>query len=823
MPRRLPRRAAAGALLMAGLLLLAPAPALPQEEAPGQMAREVVDQMLATEGPRIWQQAERLTGIGTESLPAIREKLPTAPPWARLGLARALLGLKELELARATLMDLLDPALPPEVRVGAADQLGISGNSLSEPALIAERILRLQSDELDPRLRIHAYRALYGITKEPVWRRKLEDAMKSTEDGNLRTEAALLLADAGFVEAAKPLLSAVKDEPSERGRLARTLLERGTIEDNAAALRNENRRLRREAEKAAGKPAGAAPAGDPVVPGFEPGLLEALLKVVLANADAAPGNAEPGAREKWVRERLEGAAHGLVTGIDPHTAFFDRAERESWMKSIQGDSYGGIGAYVEIDADGYFAIKRPMFNSPAWNSGLMPGDRILEIDGWATTGEAIDVIISHLKGPAGTKVVIKVHRKGWTEARDQTLERGQIRVPSTWSAVLPGDVGYILLEDFSANAAEEVAKALAGFKESGVRGIVLDLRWNGGGLLEQAVDIASLFMDPGKDVVRTSGRSQRGYSRATRGRRADVSRLPLVLLVNGGSASASEILAGCLKHHKRSVLVGERTFGKGSVQIVLPVTVQPFCEPYVDANGNGEYDFPEEFDDADDDGKRGDAEPFYDRNQDGKWNDGEPFTDENGNGKFDSPAVKVTIARYFLPDNTSPERTRVKTVRGRDVWKGGIEPDIGVKDDALEGWKVEAAALLVENADFKAYVEGIFAGHREMALALAEADGGSTDAYPGFDAFYATLGTPLSKMDVRWVLRTRVRLKASDILGRPLLADWELDAQLQRALLRVLEEMKIDPAAVPAYRSLVGKTFEAPPVDTDMALPSPGK
>lgn len=831
MSRRAPRLLPAAALLAAGLLL-APPPAAPADggETPGEAAREAAEQMLAAEGPRVWQQAERLAGLGPESVPVIREKLAAAPPWARLGFARALLGLKETELARATLLALLDPSLPSDVRVFAADQLGISGNSLSEPKAIVERITRLQAEELDPRLRIHAWRALYGITKENAWRRQIEEAMKSTEDPNLRTEAALLLADAGFVDAAKPLLKAVKDEPSERGRLARTLLDRATMEENAMALRNEVGRLRKEAEKAAAAGApGAAPAGSGV-PGFDTSLLEEILATLLEAADAAPGGREPGAREKWVRERLEGAAHGIVTGIDPHTAFFDLKERDDWIKGIQGESYGGIGAYVEIDADGWFSIKRPMFGSPAWDAELRPGDRVLEIDGWATSGEAIDVIISRLKGPAGTDVVIKVHRKGWVEARNMTLRRAQITVPSTWSAVLPGDIGYVLLEDFSARATEEVTRALAGFREAGVKAVVMDLRWNGGGLLDQAVGLASLFLPPGKTVVSTKGRTYRGYTKATE-KVADVGALakaPLVVLVNGGSASASEILAGALQQHGRAKLVGERTFGKGSVQVVLPLPVMPFCEPWTDTvrDGerarNGRYDFAEDFDDLDGDGKRGPQEPFFDRNQNGRFDDAEPYEDRNGNGRFDSPAVKVTVYKYHLPDGTSPERVRVKTARGREIWRGGIEPDIAVKDEIPEGWKVEAAVLLAENPLFKAYVDRLFETDRAGALALAEADGGDVASYPGFAEFHASLGTPLTPMDVRWILRTRLRLRASDLRGAPLLADWELDSQLQRAILRALEEAGTDPATIPQYRSLLGKVFEAPPADADPPLPGNG-
>ncbi len=815
MLRRLP---AAPALLLAALLAAPPA-ARPEE--PAEQARAVVDQMVATEGAGIWQQAERLAGMGPESLPAIKEKLGTAPPWARLGLARALLGLKENELARTTLLALLDPAQPRDVRIGAADQLGNAGLDPADRAAIAASIEKSLADELDPRVRVHAYRSLFALTKEPRWRRELEVSMRTTEDRNLKREAALLLADAGSVDAVKGVLMALRDEPTERGRLARWLLETSTLEECNAALRRENRDLRRKAEQAP-SPAeavpGAAPAPPPV-PGFDAALLQAILAVLLKDADGAPPVTDSAAREAWVRERLEGAAHGLVTGFDPHTAFLDREEREEWNKDLIDKDYGGIGAYVDADAEDFFSIRRPMFGSPAWNAGLAPGDRILEIDGWSTVGKPVNVVITHLKGPAGTKVVVRVHRKGWTETRDMTLTRAQIHVPSSYSALLPGGVGFLSLEGFNAGADREIRSAVADLRRGGARTLVLDLRSNGGGLLAQAVAIASIFLPPGRKVVRTAGRAALPEEKPTHGAPGEVVDLPLAILVDGASASASEILAGALRFHGRATLVGERTFGKGSVQHVISLAIPPFCEPYTDADDDAQYDFEEEYEDLNRNGVRDERdpyEPYYDRNRNRQWDPGEAFEDMNRNGKFDCPAVKVTIARYFLPDGTSPERKKVKTKKGREIWKGGLEPDLAVKDEGLEGWRVEEAFRVTELPEFRDYLEGLFAKDPEKALALASSDGGDPAAYPGFDEFHAELKTPLSREDLRRVLRIRFRIRASDVLGRPLLGDFDGDAHLQRAILKVLEEAKVDPHAVPEYRSFADRTFTAPPAEEEL-------
>jgi C-terminal peptidase prc len=842
MPRSSRRRATL-ALLAAAVLVLPASPLLALQESPAgqkegekqEQARAAVQQMLDTEGPKVWQQAEALAGIGRESVPLIREKIGSARPWARLGLAKALLDLKETESAREALLALIEPTQPTDVRIGAVGQMATRGNDFSESGKIAERLQALLADELDPRVRVHSMRALWALTKSLEWSRALEKSMKDTTDPALKTESALLLADAGFIEPAKPLLMEIRDEPSDRGRLAKALLDKETLSESGAFLKKEIGRLKKQAEErpvplapGPGGP-GPAPAADPALPGYDTTLLRAIGEVLVDQANDCPPESDSDARRKWIQERIEGAARGLASGIDPHSVYLSAKERESWNTGLD-NKYGGIGAYVDIDAEGYFSIRRPMFGSPAWKAELQPGDRILEIDGWATTGQPLELIITHLKGVPGTKVVCRVFRKGWTEFREKTIERALIRVPSVWSELLPGGVGYMVLETFGADSSDEIRSAIRDLRGRGARGLVLDLRNNGGGLLDVAVQIASSFLPPGKQVVSTRGRVRKASDLYTRGGRQEAGDLPLAVLVNGGTASASEILSGALRvQGSRATLVGERTFGKGSVQQVYPLAIPPYSEPWTDTiragetQANGFYDFPNEFADLNSNGKWDKGEPYWDRwgrpREDDKWEDGEPFVDLNGNRKFDCPGVKVTIAKYYLPDGTSPERTRVKTKRGRDVWKGGLEPDIAVKSESPDGWRVEEAFRLIEEKHFDGYLEKLFAENQELALRLAVADGGGPGGYPGFDAFYATLKTPLSREDVWWVLRVRLRLRASDAIGHPLLADVETDAQLQRAILKVLEGMKSDAVSVAEYAPFAAKTFLSPPADDDL-LPS---
>ncbi len=831
-PRR-PRRAA----LVLGAVLLLPGGSLLAEgdgTPPGERAQALVRGLEGMEGDRVWVEAGRLSQVGPSAVPVIKAGLEGATPWARLGMGRALLDLNERSLAQDTLVGLAAATNPREVRAGAVGLLGSAAGSIADRDAAATALKTILRDELDPLVKLSLWRSLLELTKEPDYYREMKNAMASTEDAALREGAALLLADAGYVDEAKAILTRLAAEPSERGRWAHALLRRQDVESQRDTLNRELQRARKAAAAAeAAPPGGAAPATAPaagrdgaMLPGWDTTLLSTVMRTLLGVSYGAPTR-DRAAVETFVREHMERAARGLVSGIDPHTVYFDAKDREGWSRSIN-NVYGGIGAYVELDQEGVFSIKRPMFGAPAWKARLQPGDRILEIDGWSTLGKEVEEIISHLKGPPGTDVLLRYHRKGWTEARELTIKRARIEVPASWAAMLPGNIGFIELEGFNARASEEIRKHLREMEAQGAKGLILNLRWNGGGLLDEAVRIAGVFLEGRKHVVTTKGRLFPEEPLYTDPRQGPTSAIPLVVLVNGGSASASEILAGALRHHGRTVLVGERTFGKGSVQNLFPIFVPPFSEEWTDQprDGstvpNGRYDGPDEFEDANSNGRWDPGEALLaDYNGDGRFTDGEPFTDRNGNGRFDFPAVKATIAKYFLPDGTSPDREKRRNKQGRDVWVGGLEPDFAVRNDDLEGWRVEEAFRCTEHALFTGYIDRLFTEHADLAVTLARADGGGPDRYPGFGELHAALETPLSPRDLWLVLRARVRLRASDVLGLPLLADFETDAQLQKGILVLLERMGVAGASVAEYAPFANRVFAAPDAREDL-LPVAG-
>lgn len=266
---------------------------------------------------------------------------------------------------------------------------------------------------------------------------------------------------------------------------------------------------------------------------------------------------------------MRAAIRGLLLDLDPHSAYMERSDAEQFDEQTRG-SYDGVGLELQQMPDGSLRIIAPIDDSPADRAGLRSGDRIIAIDGKALRAGEGDVS-EPLRGAAGSRVVVKVIRAGVAVPFDVTLTRATIRTASVRSRLLEPGYGYIRIASFQASTAEDFVKQLVGLQKNGpLRGLVLDLRSNPGGLLVGAVQIADELLDRGL-IVSTRGRKSIGNSRfeATPGDRLQGA--PVVVLVDAGSASASEVLAGALHDNHRARVVGSRTFGKGSVQTLLPL------------------------------------------------------------------------------------------------------------------------------------------------------------------------------------------------------------------------------------------------------------
>lgn len=267
---------------------------------------------------------------------------------------------------------------------------------------------------------------------------------------------------------------------------------------------------------------------------------------------------------------MEKALRGMVAALDPHSAYLDSEEFEEIRLSTMG-SYPGIGIEV-IAEEGVVRVLRPIEGSPAQLAGIVPGDQLVRIDG-AEIGADLAGAIARMRGASGSLVKLSIRRPGTAGLLEYALRRAQVEVHSVLEATLEPGYGYLRITSFSETTPQDVARAINRLKRDnpeGIKGLVLDLRNNPGGVLEAGVAVADDFLESGV-IVTADGRTPESRFRMDATPGDLINGAPLVVLVNGGSASASEIVAGALRDHGRALLVGRRTYGKGSVQTVMPL------------------------------------------------------------------------------------------------------------------------------------------------------------------------------------------------------------------------------------------------------------
>ena len=290
---------------------------------------------------------------------------------------------------------------------------------------------------------------------------------------------------------------------------------------------------------------------------------------------------EPVEDKKLINE----AINGMLSGLDPHSAYLDAEAFRELQVGTQGQ-FGGLGIEVGME-DGFVKVVSPIEDTPAFRAGIKPGDLIIRLDDTPVKGMALNDAVKRMRGKPNTQITLTISRKGEPAPIVVTLTRAVIRVQSVKSKMLEPGYGWVRVSQFQESTTENLVKHLAGlYKQGQLKGLVLDLRNDPGGLLYGAVAISSAFLPDKVLVVSTDGRTEDAKKKFyaspedyLRGSRDDVLKglpalaksVPMVVLVNGGSASASEIVAGALQDHKRATVIGTQTFGKGSVQTIMPL------------------------------------------------------------------------------------------------------------------------------------------------------------------------------------------------------------------------------------------------------------
>ncbi len=271
------------------------------------------------------------------------------------------------------------------------------------------------------------------------------------------------------------------------------------------------------------------------------------------------------------QELLESGIQGMLEHLDAHSQYLTPKSYEDLMMSTEGE-FGGLGITINV-RDHYPTVVSPIEGTPAFFMGVQGGDQIVEIEGESTYDFTSDDAVKLLRGDPGTKVTISIAREGFPEPFPLTITRDVIKVESVPYAFMIDGIGYVRIQNFSRTTRDELVAKIKDLDRQGMKGLVLDLRWNPGGLLDAAYEVSELFLEQGQLIVYTKGRLQsqnRSYHAENGGRL--VTGVPIVVMVNGSSASASEILAAALQDHDHALVVGKTSFGKGSVQTVYRLT-----------------------------------------------------------------------------------------------------------------------------------------------------------------------------------------------------------------------------------------------------------
>lgn len=368
-------------------------------------------------------------------------------------------------------------------------------------------------------------------------------------------------------------------------------------------------------------------------------------------------------------ELIEEAINGMLSGLDPHSAYLNEEAFKEMKVGTQGE-FGGLGIEVSME-DGFVKVVAPIEDTPAWNAGLKSGDLIIKLDESNVKGMTLNDAVKLMRGKPGTDIVLTIVRKGEPQPQTITVTRDIIQIQSVKYRMLEEDYAYFRVTQFQEHTGEKLGQAIEKLfaeNEGPMKGMILDLRNDPGGLLTASIGVSAAFLQKDKLVVYTEGRTNdarmRMYARPefyARGPKGDylanvpeaAKTVPMVVLVNGGSASASEIVAGALQDHRRAVIMGTQTFGKGSVQTILPL-------------GNG-------------------------------------------------TAIKLTTARYFTPS-------------GQSIQAKGITPDIIVEDATIE--TKQSSPLMRKEADLKNRLDNPQGGDGSEAQEVETTDASASSEEP---------------------------------------------------------------------------------------------
>lgn len=680
----------------------------------------------------LYNRSARLAALGKPAEPALRRLLDSEKPFERLVASSALLEMAGDDPQAASVLD-------RSARSGSAVlALGIL-ERFRGARTVAVLAALAQDDALDARLRVDAAAAWWRAAGHPQARQVLADLAASPDAAPaVRRAAVLATAEAGGTAQVHAQMERIALESTLEGRLARALLARDRGVQLSAAKDN------------------------PAFLGREKVLEEIIAKVQAHYVDD---------RRISIESLFDAAGRGIAEGLDKHCEYLTPEEAQLREEMFRGE-YAGIGAQVQKDEAGFIEIESAFFGGPAHKAGLRTGDRIVKVEGESVQELSLTEGVKRLRGPIGSSVSIEVARVGFQKPQTFTLVRGTIHRDTVFWQPLPGGIGYVRLVQFGEKSHEEFGRALDVLERDGMKGLVVDLRGNGGGLLDAAVSLTAQFLPAGSLVVYTEGRSpeygrreeyQAGGSyymyhareggqviqvrewlnpaeARSRGVRPPAHRMrpayPIVVLVDKASASASEIFSGAMQAHGRAVLVGSTTYGKGSVQRELPLDASRRVK----------------------------------------------------DGVAEQARIKFTIAKYFLKDGVSIHGT-------------GVKPDIEAEIPEMEGWKFAAYLKLMNEKSFQKFFDAWYLKDKARYEKLLFEGAGEAE-FPGYVEWARENGPPgLPPADLFHLFRLELRKRIASEAGKPFPLELPLeeDVPLQRGIVELAGKTGLDLASVKEY------------------------
>ncbi len=675
-------------------------------------------------GEEFWIQAQKLVNYAEENRDTLRSMITGSKPKVRIVSAFALytqarqMEADNLDLEKNLKREALK-ALTDVVKKNKGEPRNLAAKAITtltrEDANYGDvdpymtNLKNILSDTSDNRSKLEVARALFAISGFSIKAvSAVEDVMNSTDDRILKFDAAVALTNMDKYDKAKPILKEYSKLPSEKGDTARMLLNRISLAEDLERLQS-------------GSGGGSYPLVD-----------EVLSKINKFYVD----------EDKISRQELiQGAAEGMMNKLDRFSTFLDKEQFKSLQEDINRE-YGGIGAIVTMK-DGYLTIERPIYDGPAYEAGIRTNDQIVEVEGKSTYQKTLSELVDKLKGKPGTEVNVKVMRRGWTDARKMTITRGKIDMDTVRHRMLPGKIGYISIVTFGDGTTEELESAVRDLKQNGVQSVIVDVRRNTGGYLSAAVGVCDVFLKKGEKVVSIKGKLRKREKFASKEQLYDG---PLTVLVDDGSASASEIFSGTMQDHNRATIIGQRTYGKGSVQKL-----------------------------------------------------------EKLKSLDNKAAIKITWAKYYLPSGREIHKPKENTPKSEE-W--GIKPDVSIEREQRDFWFAYASQKLLDTKAPLEYFKKHRDEHLDKFKNLAQFDGFEWKKYPDFEKFYNGLDTKLNKNYVRKLLRQEIRRKVADIRGQAFIYDLQDDLQLQRSVYELLKGRDESPEDYTQYKHFSDKFTE---------------